>query len=81
MKACQKHNVECLIQTSTPHVVIGERDWKSKKTFHVDETWTYATSTSNHYIKSKIMAEKLVLNANHPNKLKTMSIRPSNEKT
>ena len=69
---CLKNKVRNLIYTSTPSVVFNGRD-----IINGDEQLPYADKFLCHYAKSKVMAEKLVLNSNSLNgKLKTCAIRP-----
>jgi len=56
IRACKFNNVTALVYTSTPSVVFDRKDIASG-----DETLPYPTSFLCSYAKSKVMAEKLVL--------------------
>jgi nucleoside-diphosphate-sugar epimerase len=70
IKSCQKNNVSALVYTSTPSVVFDRHDLEG-----VDERTPYAKRSLCHYAISKIIAEKLVLQANSE-ALATTAIRP-----
>lgn len=70
IKSCKKNNVPALVYTSTPSVVFDRHDLEG-----VDETIGYAQKTLCHYATTKIIAEKLVVQAND-SQLLTTSIRP-----
>ncbi len=70
IKSCLKNHVPSLVYTSTPSVVFDRHDLEG-----VDEQTPYARRTLCHYATSKIIAEKLVLQANGP-QLSTTAIRP-----
>jgi len=70
--ACIKNKVSSLIYTSTPSVVFNGAD-----IVNGDETLPYAKYPLCHYAKSKVVAEKLVLNSNNKdNRFRTCAIRP-----
>ncbi len=68
--ACRENNIPHLIYTSTPSVVFDKEDICGG-----DETLPYSSSFLCHYAKSKVMAEKKVLNSANSN-FKTCAIRP-----
>ncbi len=68
--SCRKNNVPMLVYTSTPSVVFNRVDIRGG-----DERLAYADKYLCHYAKSKVMAEKAVLNANCTT-LKTCALRP-----
>ena len=70
INSCKQNNVPVLVYTSTPSVVFDRHDLTG-----VDESTPYAQKTLCHYATSKIIAEKLVVQAND-SKLRTASIRP-----
>ena len=70
IKSCLHNHVPSLVYTSTPSVVIDRYDLEG-----VNEQIPYAKKTLCHYATSKIIAEKLVLQANGP-ELSTTAIRP-----
>ncbi len=70
LKSCLRNNVSALVYTSTPSVVASRYDLEG-----VDETMAYADRVPSKYAASKIIAEKLVLEANS-SRLKTIAIRP-----
>lgn len=70
IKSCLRNHVPALVYTSTPSVVFDRHDLEG-----VDERTPYAGKTLCHYATSKIIAEKLVLQANGP-QLSTTAIRP-----
>ena len=70
LKSCLRNQVPSLVYTSTPSVVFDRHDLEG-----VDERVPYAQRTLCHYATSKIIAEKLVLQANGP-QLSTTAIRP-----
>jgi nucleoside-diphosphate-sugar epimerase len=70
--ACKKNKVSSLVYTSTPSVVFNGED-----IVNGDETLPYAKHFLCHYAKSKVVAEKLVLNSNdEQKKFLTCAIRP-----
>lgn len=68
--SCRKNKVPMLVYTSTPSVVFNRVDIRGG-----DEQLAYADEYLCHYAKSKVMAEKIVLNANSAI-LKTCALRP-----
>ncbi len=68
--SCRKNHVPMLVYTSTPSVVFNRADIKGG-----DESLAYADEYLCHYAKSKVMAERAVLNANTTSLL-TCAIRP-----
>jgi len=70
IQSCLKNHVPSLVYTSTPSVVFNRHDLEG-----VDERIPYARRSLCHYATSKIIAEKLVLQANCP-QLSTVAIRP-----
>jgi len=70
LKSCRKNHVPALVYTSTPSVVFDRHDLQG-----VDEQIPYARHTLCHYATTKIIAEKLVLQANG-SELRTTAIRP-----
>jgi nucleoside-diphosphate-sugar epimerase len=70
IKSCQKNNVPAFVYTSTPSVVFDRHDLEG-----ADERTPYAKKSLCHYAMSKIIAEKLVLQANSAT-LSTTAIRP-----
>lgn len=70
LNACIDKGVECLIYTSTPSVVFDGDDIKGG-----DETLPYARRYLCHYARSKMMAEKMILEANG-GEILTCAIRP-----
>ncbi len=70
LTACKEHGVRNCVYTSTPSVVFNGDD-----IINGDETLPYGEKVLCHYAKSKIMAEKLVLESNS-HELRTCAIRP-----
>jgi nucleoside-diphosphate-sugar epimerase len=70
IESCQANNVSMLIYTSTPSVVFNGRDIQG-----ADERLDYAEKSLCHYATSKIMAEKMILDANSSD-LRTCALRP-----
>lgn len=70
IRSCLHNHVPALVYTSTPTVVFDRHDLEG-----ADERTPYAGKTLCHYATSKIIAEKLVLQANGP-ELLTTAIRP-----
>ncbi|MEN8141606.1 MAG: NAD-dependent epimerase/dehydratase family protein [Thermodesulfobacteriota bacterium] len=68
--ACEQNKVARLVYTSTPSVVFNGESIQG-----LDESLPYAKSPLCHYAATKIMAEKLVLQANGP-ELMTTALRP-----
>ncbi len=68
--ACKKNMVRNLVYTSTPSVVFNGDD-----IVNGDETLPYADHFLCHYAKSKVIAEKIVLES-AGNELKACAIRP-----
>ena len=69
--ACLNNNVSKLVYTSTASVVFKEGDLEG-----VDESEPYAEKFLAHYPKTKVIAEKIVLEANGNNGLITTALRP-----
>jgi len=70
INGCRNNLVSRLIYTSTPSVIFDKEN-----IINGDESLPYATDFLCNYAKSKVLAEKLVLEANCPNLL-TCAIRP-----
>jgi len=70
VNGCRKHNVGSLVYTSTPSVVFSGEDIVDG-----DESLPYAKRFLCHYARSKVMAEKVILQANNRN-LYSCAIRP-----
>ena len=70
LTACKENGVCNCVYTSTPSVVFNGED-----IINGDETLPYGEKVLCHYAKSKIMAEKLVLESNS-HELRTCAIRP-----
>lgn len=69
--ACLKHNIKRLIHTSSPSVVFTAGDMEG-----VDESVPYAEIFHTHYVKTKKMAEDIVLSAVKEKGLKAIILRP-----
>lgn len=70
--ACKQNKVSSLVYTSTPSVVFNGAD-----IVNGDETLPYANKFLCHYAKSKVMAEKIVLNSSSSDEeFLTCAIRP-----
>ncbi len=67
---CRRNRVPILVYTSTPSVVFNREDIEGG-----DERLPYADQYLCHYAKSKVMAEKIVLDANSPD-LAVCALRP-----
>ncbi|MCU0455112.1 MAG: NAD-dependent epimerase/dehydratase family protein [Bacteroidales bacterium] len=70
VNACIAKNVKGLIYTSSTSVVFDGRD-----IVNGDESLPYSGSSLSHYISTKALAERIVLNANSPG-LMTIALRP-----
>jgi len=70
IKSCLRNHVPSLVYTSTPSVVFDRHDLEG-----VDERVPYARQSLCYYATSKIIAEKLVLQADGP-QLSTTALRP-----
>lgn len=70
IEACKKNNIQYLVYTSTPSVVFNGEDEEG-----INESEPYAEKIYNAYQGTKIVAEKLILDANTET-LKTVSLRP-----
>lgn len=70
LAACRENGIEHLVYTSTPSVVFNGED-----IVNGDERLPYGEKVLCHYARSKIAAEKLVLEKNS-NSLRTCAIRP-----
>ncbi|RME98900.1 MAG: NAD-dependent epimerase/dehydratase family protein [Chloroflexi bacterium] len=68
--ACRRHAIPKLIFTSTPSVVANGQNRSG-----VDESTPYPERYQSYYAHTKMLAEKLVLNANCP-ELLTVALRP-----
>jgi len=76
LDVCAKHGVKRLIQTSTSNVVLGWDGPKDPLQLLTEEE-PYATEPHiNHYVPTKILAEKAVLTADKKNGMRTVAIRP-----
>ncbi len=73
IKTCQKLRVKRLIQTSTSHVCVGD---DLDPNIIMNEDTPYTQKPLDHYTKTKILAEKLILDVSKEDKLKTIIIRP-----
>ena len=71
IRACQANKVPFLVYTSTLDVVIN-----GKPLINIDETYPYPDKSMNMYCKSKMLAEKAVIEASK-NGLKASILRPS----
>jgi sterol-4alpha-carboxylate 3-dehydrogenase (decarboxylating) len=71
IRACRQSQVRRLVLTSTCSVVYEAQD-----IFYANETFPYATSPIDDYVKSKIEQEIRVLEANDSRELWTAAIRP-----
>lgn len=69
--ACLKHQVKHLIHTSSPSVVFNAGDMEG-----VDESVPYASTFHTHYMKTKKLAEDIVLEAVRSKKLSAIILRP-----
>lgn len=74
---CKKNNVKILIFTSTPHVTfdVDKMSFNSFNPTKINSSTPVTINPINHYVKTKIMAEKLVNESNSKN-FKTLIIRP-----
>ncbi len=70
LTGCLESGVANLVYTSTPSVVFNEQDIEG-----ADESLPYANRFLCHYARSKMMAEKMVLQVDQA-KLRTCAIRP-----
>lgn len=70
LEGCRKNGVPYLVYTSTPSVVFSQKDIAGK-----DESLPYATRFLCHYARSKVLAEKRVLQASN-RQVKSCAIRP-----
>lgn len=68
--ACQAHNINHLVYTSTPSVTFSGKDENG-----IDEQSPYAAKFLNFYGLSKALAEQHVLHSNNE-RLKTVALRP-----
>ncbi|MBU1169578.1 MAG: NAD-dependent epimerase/dehydratase family protein [Proteobacteria bacterium] len=71
VNACLKHKVHHLIHTSSPSVVFTAGDMEG-----ADESVPYTKTFHTHYIKTKKLAEDIVLNAVREKGLKAIILRP-----
>ncbi|KPU82119.1 3-beta hydroxysteroid dehydrogenase [Psychromonas sp. PRT-SC03] len=70
INACRALSITKLIYTSTPSVTFSGVDENG-----IDESTPYAKTFLNYYALSKSIAEKKILDCNHP-QLKTVALRP-----
>lgn len=70
--ACLATGVRALVYTSSASVVFGGVDL-----IDADERTPYATQYVDDYCRTKIEAEKIVIEANGHGKLRTCSLRPA----
>jgi nucleoside-diphosphate-sugar epimerase len=71
VNACLKHKVRHLIHTSSPSVVFTAGDMEG-----ADESVPYTETFHTHYIKTKKLAEDIVLSAVREKGLKAVILRP-----
>lgn len=71
LSACKKYNIAKLIYTSTPSVVFSGQPIVSGT-----ESLPYGNSRLSAYAETKSIAEREILEANDPGKLKTIALRP-----
>ena len=72
IEAAKKNNVKYFVYTSTASVVFDGKDITN-----IDETTPYVTKYLDPYIETKIMAEKIVIEANNGDDFLTVALRPS----
>ena len=70
IEGCRKHDVSCLVHTSSPSVIFDGKDMVG-----ADESLPYPTVFHAHYPQTKAMAEQHVLKASMTG-LKTIILRP-----
>lgn len=70
IEACRKNTINNLVYTSTPSVVFNRKDIEGG-----DESLPYPQKFLCNYAKSKVLAEKAVLDANNE-ELRTCALRP-----
>jgi nucleoside-diphosphate-sugar epimerase len=70
IEACRRHGIRRLIYTSSPSVVLGDKELQG-----VNESTPYPTRYLAHYPATKAEAERQVLAANSP-ELATVVLRP-----
>ncbi len=70
IEGCRRHDVSCLVHTSSPSVVFDGNDMEG-----VDESVPYSKVFHTHYPKTKAIAEQCVLKASMSG-LKTIILRP-----
>ena len=71
LNGCLAHGVKKLIYTSTPSVVYNGKEFSG-----ADESQGYGENIPAHYPATKAVAEKMVLSAHEPERLKTVALRP-----
>lgn len=69
--ACRTNNVERIVFTSSPSVVFNDSDLSG-----ADETQPLGTNFPADYPRTKAEAERIILSANAPGSLATVSLRP-----
>mmetsp|Transcript_23832 Transcript_23832/g.60755 ORF Transcript_23832/g.60755 Transcript_23832/m.60755 type:complete len:359 (-) Transcript_23832:274-1350(-) len=72
IKACAINGVTKLVYTSSSSVV-----FEGKDLINVDESHPYAKKPMDYYVHTKILGERLVLEANGQGGLATVALRPS----
>lgn len=72
ISVCEKLKIKALVYTSSAGVIFNGED-----VINGDETWPFAAVHMDKYNETKATAETLVVNANNPNGLRTVCIRPS----
>lgn len=70
IEACRKQGVKGIVFTSASGVVFDGSDLEG-----IDETYPYPEKHGSHYMATKAMAEKLVIDANS-DQMRTISLRP-----
>jgi 2-alkyl-3-oxoalkanoate reductase len=71
LKSCQANGVSRLVYTSTPSVAFSGKPIQAGT-----ESLPYTKNRVSFYALTKAMAEKSVLDAHHPGKFQTLSLRP-----
>ncbi|PVZ99257.1 hypothetical protein BB558_004719 [Smittium angustum] len=72
LEACEECGIKNFIYTSSASVV-----YSGKPLVNVDETIPYANPFADYYSETKAVAEKMCLEANSPNGMKVVALRPS----
>lgn len=75
--SCQRHHVSCLIYSSTLMVNVPNTIHIQSPAILENHPYVTPATSTSHYALTKAIAEELILSADSPKGLRTISLRPS----